>query len=73
MSRHASDYAALIGPTELTLWTFTQAGLPTLPDQPPSLSRRLAQYMGLMRYHWLRMPPGLLIRHLAVKSPRRYD
>lgn len=55
----------------LTLWTFTQAGLPTLPDQPPSLSRRLAQYMGLMRYHWLRMPPGLLIRHLAVKSVRR--
>ena len=55
----------------LTLWTFTQAGLPTLPDQPPAISRRLAQYMGLMRYHWLRMPPGLLIRHLAVKSVRR--
>lgn len=46
--------------------------LPRLPSRsgPPS-SIRLANFAGLVRYHWLRMPPALLAKHLVVKSARR--
>ena len=37
-------------------------------DQPSS---RLARGLLYLRAHWMRMPPGLLLRHLAVKGGRR--
>lgn len=55
----------------VTLWIFARAAPPRIPDRPPGPTRRLAQTVGLVRYHLLRMPPGLLARHLAVKTFRR--
>jgi hypothetical protein len=49
-------------------WIVSRSMLPALPDAPPDASRRLAFSLGRLRYHWLRMPPGLLLRHLAHKS-----
>ena len=45
--------------------------LPRLPGRPGGASTRLANLAGLVRYHWLRMPPALLAKHLFVKSVRR--
>lgn len=38
-------------------------------DRPPAAG--LADWLLFCRSHWLRMPPGLLARHLAVKAFRR--
>lgn len=37
----------------------------------PSPGRRLAETALFLRAHWLRMPPGLLLRHLATQAWRR--
>jgi hypothetical protein len=44
--------------------------LPMAGDTP-TLGRRLAEGMLLLRAHWLRMPPGLLLRHLFTQVRRR--
>jgi hypothetical protein len=49
-------------------WIFPRCTLPRVPDGRPEMSRRLAALLGVIRYHWLRLPPGLLLRHLAHKS-----
>lgn len=46
----------------------TRACLPRLPDIKISILDRLITQFGVIRYHWLRMPPGLLARHLAHKA-----
>lgn len=49
-------------------WLYPRCTLPRLPDAPPPLARSIAVRLGAARYQWLRMPPGLLLRHLAHKS-----
>ncbi|MBL8390567.1 MAG: hypothetical protein FAZ92_03102 [Accumulibacter sp.] len=49
-------------------WLYPRCTLPRLPDRPPTIGRRVAVRLGLARYQWLRMPPGLLLRHLGHKS-----
>jgi hypothetical protein len=49
-------------------WVFTRSGLPQLPDEPSGMALRTAFALGRLRYHLLRMPPGLLIRHLVHKA-----
>ncbi len=49
-------------------WVFSRATLPRLPDRPPGAMVRLAGALGRLRYHLLRMPPALLLRHLAHKT-----
>ncbi|HVE50699.1 MAG TPA: nucleotidyltransferase family protein [Casimicrobiaceae bacterium] len=43
------------------------------PADPDASGRLKPLALGLlyMRAHWLRMPPGLLMRHLAIKAVRR--
>ncbi|MBF0623994.1 MAG: nucleotidyltransferase family protein [Magnetococcales bacterium] len=43
----------------------------TDPDRPPPMAW-LAWTLLYLRSHWLRMPPGLLLRHLLKKSRRRW-
>ena len=49
-------------------WVFSRACPPRIPDATPSLGERLADTLGELRYHRLRMPPTLLARHLLHKS-----
>ena len=49
-------------------WVFSRACAPRIPDATPSLGERLADTLGQLRYHRLRMPPTLLARHLLHKS-----
>ena len=49
-------------------WVFPRCTLPRIPDRQPPFSRRIAAQLGLLRYQWLRMPPALLLRHLAHKG-----
>jgi hypothetical protein len=44
-----------------------------LPErgERPSPSRGLAVYLMFLRAHWLRMPPGMLVRHLWTQARRR--
>ncbi len=44
------------------------ACLPRVSDDGEPRIRRLARAIGQLRYHWLRMPPGLLARHLCHKG-----
>ena len=44
--------------------------LPNDPDRLPRLDERAARGALLVRYHWLRMPPGLLARHTIAKALR---
>lgn len=46
---------------------FEHASLPGLPDARVGFARGLASRLGTLRYHWLRMPPGLLLRHGVAK------
>jgi Uncharacterised nucleotidyltransferase len=48
-----------------------RALLPSHPDREPTLSVRFARNLLFVRAHWLRMPPLLLARHLAIKGLRR--
>jgi hypothetical protein len=45
-----------------------------IPDHPDYPRRRtaIAQWLLYVRSHWLRMPPGMLIRHLARKQVMRW-
>ena len=47
-----------------------RALLPELGDRP-SRTRALAVFLLFLRSHWLRMPPGLLLRHLLTQAWRR--
>lgn len=49
---------------------FRHACPPVVFERGGSAPRRLAELAGQFRYHWLRMPPRLLVRHLAHKSAR---
>lgn len=55
----------------VTRWIFAQTALPCLPDRAPGLQIRAARWLGLARYHVLRMPPNLLMKHIAIKGLRR--
>lgn len=54
--------------TSLMNWVVDRALIPKLPICERNLGIRVAGRLGQLRYHWLRMPPGLLLRHLAHKS-----
>jgi hypothetical protein len=45
-----------------------------VPDHPdfPQRGTALAQWLLYVRSHWLRMPPGLLLKHLVVKQVMRW-
>ena len=45
-----------------------------VPDHPDFPQRRtaVAQWLLYIRSHWLRMPPGLLLKHLARKQMMRW-
>ena len=49
-------------------WVFSRACPPRIPDVAPSLGERLADTLGQLRYHRLRMPPALLARHFLHKT-----
>jgi hypothetical protein len=49
-------------------WLYPRCTLPRLPEPPPPMARRIAVRLGIARYQWLRMPPGLLLRHLGHKG-----
>jgi hypothetical protein len=49
---------------------FHRASLPGLPDAGGGFAHGLALRLGTLRYHWLRMPPGLLVRHGLTKAWR---
>jgi hypothetical protein len=49
-------------------WVLPRCTLPRVPDRSPELSRRIAGLLGTLRYQWLRMPPGMLLRHLGHKG-----
>lgn len=42
--------------------------MPDLPDKKPSRKVRRARFLLFIRSHWLRMPPFMLLRHLAIKA-----
>jgi Uncharacterised nucleotidyltransferase len=48
-----------------------RALLPSHPDREPTMSARFARNLLFLRSHWVRMPPLLLARHLAIKGQRR--
>jgi hypothetical protein len=49
-------------------WVFRCTAPPQLPDKRPTLAQRLARQAGQARYHFRRMPAGLLARHLLHKG-----
>jgi Uncharacterised nucleotidyltransferase len=42
------------------------------PADGPGRAKRMAGHLLYLRAHWLRMPPGLLLRHLTVKAWKRW-
>ena len=46
----------------------SRAIIPPDPDSLPTRATRFARDLLFIRSHWLRMPPALLARHLAVKG-----
>jgi hypothetical protein len=50
-------------------WVFDRRFRP-LPPEGATTSMLIAGWIHYLRAHWLRMPPGLLIRHLTVKAMR---
>lgn len=48
-------------------WIVPRVCLPRLPDVPPTVAERLARRAAQARYHWMRMPPALLLRHAGHK------
>ena len=48
-------------------WVFPRCCPARIPDRPPGVAERLAGSLGRIRYHYLRMPPALLARHLCHK------
>lgn len=51
-------------------WIMLRHCLPRLPDRAPSVAERAAARAAQLRYHLLRMPPALLLRHAAHKAWR---
>lgn len=51
-------------------WIFAQRFLPE-PVDAPRPGAAFARWLFYVRTHWLRMPPPMLARHLAVKAVRR--
>lgn len=49
-------------------WVFRRSTPPQLPDKRLTLTHRLARQAGQARYHYRRMPPTLLARHLLHKG-----
>lgn len=49
-------------------WIMRRHCLPRLPDRAPSAAERAAARAAQLRYHLLRMPPALLLRHVAHKA-----
>lgn len=54
----------------ILFWAMSRALLPELGDRP-SAARAAAVFLLLLRSHWLRMPLGLLLRHLVTQTRRR--
>lgn len=52
------------------VWLMERNCLPYLPDRRPTMSERCAGIAGQVRYHLLRMPPALLVRHAMTKAWR---
>ncbi len=50
-------------------WIFDRRFRPQFPDEPRA-GIIIASWLHYLRAHWLRMPPGLLVRHLTVKAVR---
>ncbi|MDD3353723.1 nucleotidyltransferase family protein [Zoogloea sp.] len=71
----ASVMERLPTPSRRTRWCMDTliplALLPPDPDHPPPLRLKAAQALLRARYHLLRMPPHLLLPHLAHKAGRR--
>lgn len=59
------------GGVRLARWVFAELAVPRLVGQRPRARRHVAGFLGLARYHLMRMPPGLLVNHLANKCMRR--
>jgi hypothetical protein len=53
-------------------WLVPRSALPDDPDRGAPVGARFARTALLIRSHWLRMPPGLLLRHLLEKGVRRW-
>ena len=51
-------------------WLFMQYFVPE-PAEMPRRGAALARWMLYLRAHWLRMPPLMLTRHLAIKALRK--
>ena len=51
-------------------WIFPQICTPRLDATSKPLEFRAASALGIVRYHWLRMPPALLFRHSVAKAWR---
>jgi hypothetical protein len=49
-------------------WIVPRTCLPTDLDNGPTFSQRMARRIATARYHLLRMPPGLLARHVVHKA-----
>lgn len=49
-------------------WIFRRSAPPQLPDKRLTIAHRLARSAGQARYHYRRMPVGLLTRHLLRKG-----
>lgn len=49
-------------------WVFSRTSLPRLPDQRLPVSVRVAGLIAQIRYHRLRMPATLMLRHLWHKT-----
>jgi hypothetical protein len=52
-------------------WVFRRVAPPTLLDEAAAPGQRFAALLGRIRYHHLRMPPRLLLRHGLHKLTRR--
>lgn len=70
----AARKIAAFGPNAATRaimdWLVEAALIHAPPDRPTPRAD-FARWILFVRSHWLRMPPGMLIRHLAVKAARR--
>ncbi len=49
-------------------WLLAGNFLPRIPDRSPSPGERLAASVAQIRYHLLRMPPNLLMRHFLQRT-----
>ncbi|MCP5308602.1 MAG: nucleotidyltransferase family protein [Zoogloeaceae bacterium] len=52
----------------MTGWLFRHVCPPRIFERGKTPSRVLVELAAQARYHWLRMPPALLVRHLGHKS-----